>query len=1509
MWKQSKYKAFALFPYTSTAEGHLNLVQGDVLEIVSETDEWVCGRCISNSCIGICPKSYTAKYESDYDVAMRIIETEVKLLISDAFKNNIIPAREDNPNMCKIIDIIRQIEEYFPWTTCDQANNSQLVKYIEELRVLLLHSKQTRSPLGAIMRTHDINTTEFLKNNNLQSSAYPVTTKLTFVIELASLPTQPIMIRCFLYNAKTKQYATHPKSIALSSQKQCFLYVTPDIDPKLFVLDQNKECELSLVIQATDAVGIDGEIYTDYMGVAAEKLSTQERNFAIGYEQSFAMSFYKPKEGLFSTIHNDILSNNMASLLPVTEIPSIRVTMKGTETIQEATSCVEGEDQERNTFFNIKYPINGSMNYSVNTYTIQIHHLKHKTKIKPTRIICRVIDTLSTKTEYLPVFNETDKTKYTTIPQKGTLEMDFEEITEIKLNPELIKNPDFTYIVFIIERCFRTHGDSYVSSYCFLPLTNDEKKFFEFHEPTTLRLYKPPKDISIESLKNEIATSARVKCLDNAPEDTGYITISTTLVSPLFTSDEKIHKLMTLKEGVDANLEPITINFPPLFYSWGYRIFVALAQVISKDDEANKKGAMTAFINQLQSLTQNATRDPYYNHALDEFKANAFKEDHPEFARLGTQLLKYIGEEFKGGMTNVSLIKSLAHLMSLSVESFNFAKKMNIQVGEEAFNNAFKQVFNATSEAIVSDKTIKTSQSFLIRAFPPIVQLMGETFNQEEIIKLTIKLIQDSSKLGQESKDPKLKTVIIDIAISLTSAEVFKNYTIRKALLPVLVNEITKFNFDIKIVKNIFFAMYGTSVSLADELLGMVALIRKFITCEAEKDFIILFLIYASADVVKALIKNNGDYINMFSTIINLLINAVDSTKSYLLFGLVPAFVKIFLLSQIEEFSDIRNNVIDLIDMISRFYSHFLGRLEKFSSIDRDTYSVYYSIDLAPISRLLPILIESVPANYHFDKAIFIPLFHMFISTKEESIRASVKKSVVSIFTAEGKKFSNIEKPVVHALIAIMSVDGLEEITSLFTVIEECDPSSKESIKQVTELAKNIANLKSFPPNAMFEDEYGVVILSVLERCKRTNDYSIYPHFCLLLYDLHIILNSYVEAAECLINCSDIVEEHWKPTDVMTASSIFPEQTAHERVNQMLHKAFELFMQAQFFERAATTADRLRAISEKGTPDYEELANIIDLQQKAWQEIVTTERTAINRFYGAKFFGDGFHEYHRNKVFVYRRGGYFDNGQMLNYIRQKFPNAEVSPRPPSDEDKGKDYIYVFNVKPQFEYTYCPEEAPASIMVNSVCNIDTFTLEVPVRVRIKEKKYNEIAEYHRDITTYKIALPLQGITRRSIVITTEGPRRLSPVECAVIDTNAKSLELLQKASSYWRCIMYDAPFDKSAVSAFSMLINGIVNAAVNGGTKLFQELFLEGDLSVLEENKKWAPHLRDAFVNQLKVVNFAISVHNHVVDDAFRPLHNQICEQFVEMQKTMEPQVGKVDFSQTTTELGEIPASI
>lgn len=52
---------------------------------------------------------------------------------------------------------------------------------------------------------------------------------------------------------------------------------------------------------------------------------------------------------------------------------------------------------------------------------------------------------------------------------------------------------------------------------------------------------------------------------------------------------------------------------------------------------------------------------------------------------------------------------------------------------------------------------------------------------------------------------------------------------------------------------------------------------------------------------------------------------------------------------------------------------------------------------------------------------------------------------------------------------------------------------------------------------------------------------------------------------------------------------------------------------------------------------------------------------------------------------------------------------------------------------------------------------------------------------------------------------------------------------------WRCLRYNLKFNQVAVSSFSMLVSGTKNAAVNGGTKVFQELFFEDEKLSIEIN--------------------------------------------------------------------------
>jgi hypothetical protein len=147
--------------------------------------------------------------------------------------------------------------------------------------------------------------------------------------------------------------------------------------------------------------------------------------------------------------------------------------------------------------------------------------------------------------------------------------------------------------------------------------------------------------------------------------------------------------------------------------------------------------------------------------------------------------------------------------------------------------------------------------------------------------------------------------------------------------------------------------------------------------------------------------------------------------------------------------------------------------------------------------------------------------------------------------------------------------------------------------------------------------------------------------------------------------------------------------------------------------------------------------------------------------------------------------------------------------------------------------------------------------------------------------------------------------MTPIECAIADTNSKTMELMRKASVYMRCLRNEMEFNKSAVSSFSMLTSGIVNAAVNGGTKVFQDLFFESELKFERINQRYSSELKQALCDQLKAVKFALMVHEHVMSEEYRPLHVNIQDNFGRMKESLERVIGEIDLAEKPG-FGSIP---
>jgi hypothetical protein len=346
-------------------------------------------------------------------------------------------------------------------------------------------------------------------------------------------------------------------------------------------------------------------------------------------------------------------------------------------------------------------------------------------------------------------------------------------------------------------------------------------------------------------------------------------------------------------------------------------------------------------------------------------------------------------------------------------------------------------------------------------------------------------------------------------------------------------------------------------------------------------------------------------------------------------------------------------------------------------------------------------------------------------------------------------------------------------------------------------------------------------------------------------------------------------------------------------------KAVSLFMETSFHERALEVLEELRDLA---VDDFKKLAVIARLEGQCYDSIVTKERPVLNRFYGVRFFGQ-FSAFFGNQLFVYRRDGFYMANQMAQELRDRFPGATVEFAPPSQAEQEQCYIYVFNVKPlEDRKGFDPWRGG----YRQLRPVNKFYSEAPVRVRRTDVAVNEMAEWHRHIVTYETAGALQGIARRSRVVRQSDTRVMRPIECAICDTADKTIELMDGAARIWRDLRFGRTVNPAAVSSLARLLHGVVVAAINGGTRVFQQSFLEGPLSGDADVAKHRNELTEVFRDHVKAIRFALDVHRAAMGDAERLLHVNWEENFEAAKETMRSAVGVIDFGEKP-HFGEIPS--
>lgn len=129
-------------------------------------------------------------------------------------------------------------------------------------------------------------------------------------------------------------------------------------------------------------------------------------------------------------------------------------------------------------------------------------------------------------------------------------------------------------------------------------------------------------------------------------------------------------------------------------------------------------------------------------------------------------------------------------------------------------------------------------------------------------------------------------------------------------------------------------------------------------------------------------------------------------------------------------------------------------------------------------------------------------------------------------------------------------------------------------------------------------------------------------------------------------------------------------------------------------------------------------------------------------------------------------------------------------------------------------------------------------------------------------------------------------QISPIECAI-----ESMESINK-------MLYDLLIEHQndptlVVNQLTMKIQGVVDAAVNGGTTKYEEAFLTDEYLKMNPNDfAFVEKLKNLIADQIPILEVSLNVHRLKVSSELQPLHERLEECFGKMQLHVETKYGK-----------------
>uniref|UniRef100_A0A8D3CZJ6 Dedicator of cytokinesis 3 n=1 Tax=Scophthalmus maximus TaxID=52904 RepID=A0A8D3CZJ6_SCOMX len=507
---------------------------------------------------------------------------------------------------------------------------------------------------------------------------------------------------------------------------------------------------------------------------------------------------------------------------------------------------------------------------------------------------------------------------------------------------------------------------------------------------------------------------------------------------------------------------------------------------------------------------------------------------------------------------------------------------------------------------------------------------------------------------------------------------------------------------------------------------------------------------------------------------------------------------------------------------------------------------------------------------------IMIPIFHDMMDWEQR----------------KNGNFKQVEAELMDKLDSMVSDgkgdDNHRELFSLLTQLFGPYPSLLEKIEQetwretgisfvtsVTRLVERLLDYRDCMKGDEMESKKVGGSVNLMNFYKsEVNKEDMYIRYIHKLCDLHLQAEDFTEAAFTLLLYWELLQWEDRP---LRDFLHYPCQSEWQRKENLSRKILHYFNKGKCWEYGISLCREL-AFQYETLYDYQSLSWIRKMEAAYYDNIIEQQRIEPE-FFRMGFYGRKFPFFLRNKEFVCRGYDYERLEDFQQRMLGEFPQAIAMQHPNQPDDtilqSDAQYLQIYAVTPVSDISDVPQLERVPERIKSfyrINNVSRFHYDRPFHKGPKDRE-NEFRSLWIERTTLILSRPLPGISRWAEVERREVVE-VSPLENAIYVVENKTQELRTLISQYQHRQHH------GNINPLSMCLNGVIDAAVNGGIARYQEAFFDKDyISSHPEDTERITHLKDLMQEQVHILGVGLAVHEKLVHPEMRPLHKKLVDQF------------------------------